>query len=390
MNTTNFANLSIEQIIDFLERESWKQLKTDKCFNLHAFETPDGFRTLGRIFLPHETLVQDKESQEYRKTIYDSLESLSIAYDVPIETMIVRIQNFNTFTDSLFLRLNPEKEINSLSLSTIQSAVDNIADFLGYAACAEEETEPRRYYPRMLHRGVTFKNQCRFGHTFQGSFGLKITCSLSSHQMPLRDPISDCEYIRKDLPIGRRVLERAIFGLVKVQEATFENSHQIIVDTYKTGMNANMCGALEDMLLQEEIPEISWNFELDQALPIMPEIRSFALYSLSVKKDSVQVISEARKKMTPEPNTMKVEVSGHVIELRAKNPKDKDETRVIKIETNDEQFSVPRKIYLELSPDDYATALKAHGTHKPVLASGILEPIGRSFRLKVDSAIKML
>lgn len=390
MNTTINDNLSINQIIDFLKRESWRPLETVENSNTFAFETPEEFSVLGRVFLPHDTLLQCKESEEYRDLISDSLKNLSIVYRVPVETMIERIKNYKTFTDSLLLRLNPEKEVHSLSLSAIQSVIENLGDFLGYAVCAEEEQEPRLFYARMLQRGVSFKNECRFGHTFQGSFGLKITCPFSNHQISIIDPSNNYSCIRKELPLARRALERAILGLVKVHEATLENSHKIIVDTYKTGMNANMCGALEDILLQDEIPELSWNFELDQALPVMPEIRPFAFRSLSVKKDSITIISKARKEMTPSPIIETVKISGHVIELRAKNPKDKNETRIIKIETNDEQLSAPRKIYLELPPDDYATALRAHEAHKPVLVSGELEPIGRSFWLKVDSPIKML
>lgn len=112
------------------------------------------------------------------------------------------------------------------------------------AASAHAELHHGPYAQRLSTTATDYANECRFGHTFRGSFGFTI----ESRVGPKSDDVGEVE---PTAPLARRAVVRFARGLAIVQDAISAEAPSDIVKAYDRGLNAN---AVEDLAAMVELP----------------------------------------------------------------------------------------------------------------------------------------
>src|SRR5579863_174954 len=115
------------------------------------------------------------------------------------------------------------------------------------AASATTELSPDVYFFRVKREGTQYADQCRFGHTFRGSFGFTI----ESPVLPNNEPVFPG--MEQQPPFERRVIQRLARGIKVIQEAVAAQEPAIVVRSFESGFSANMCEEFAG-LVQETAP----------------------------------------------------------------------------------------------------------------------------------------
>ncbi|MXP46425.1 hypothetical protein GRI43_03325 [Altererythrobacter luteolus] len=245
------------------------------------------------------------------------------------------------------------------------------------AATASTELDPKPYYERSLKAGGHYANNCRFGHTFRGSFGFTIESPLSPHDqtgMPDVEP---------QQPFERRVIERLAVGLKTLEEAVIADNIDPIVEGYKSGLSANMCDHLSALVESTSHAEMVFDFSLS------PEWKS-SIVAAEQKKIVIgpahlEASKAAAKKLRRPPEPIDADVRGRVVSLSStgdpSNVQDKFGDREVALHWASEKHG-DITVRTSLSPKDYLRALDAHGSGRPIRLKGKLEHSGRKWELK--------
>ncbi len=249
---SSLQGITINDISNYLQRAGWK-LRADHPNNRFLlFDGPkdDGGRPIV-LTLPAS------------KSFFDSSELLSQAINLLAtieraspQNIIQKMRSPNR--DTLYIRVLQLKE-SIPSLDATSHIIHGLRNLVAYSACMEREV--RRYFERPFREGKQQAQHFLFGPTFYGSFGFTIESPIEHFQTQL--PATD-ENI--DSPLERKVIERIARGFLTVQDALKASSVEIISKNYETGLNANMCSALADILkgnLDTEIEfSVAWSLWL--------------------------------------------------------------------------------------------------------------------------------
>lgn len=382
--------VSLDKIKTFLESSSWKLITPKKDSNQYCFESKLETSKGYRIFIPYKLSEEFIKTDRYYFFMNNIIDNLSDAYHFTPQKIIELLNNYKMCRDSIMIRIVPDQDASSVTLLTLLSVMDNWTDLLAFSATSElgflNEDGPQSYYKRVSSEGVKFSNKCRFGHTFEGSFGLRIISHFPCYTQKLlseEDPKD-----RQHAPLQRRSIERIARGLFDVSEAINIKSSAPIVDNYVNAMNANMCGALEAITMEESILNLGVDFAFDTNYPLQKDVKIMATETaLSASEENVCLLKAAREKMTPVSEKVTSTIQGYVTELKAKDATDFTKPRTIKIES--EMQEGPRSVYVEVAPEDYAIATQANRDHDMVTISGCIIPIGRSWRLTEYNDFKL-
>ena len=106
------------------------------------------------------------------------------------------------------------------------------------AASATTEMAPDVYFLRVKKEAILYADQCRFGHTFKGSFGFTI-------QSPIVPNIERAfPAVGQMPPFERRVIQRLAQGITFLQDAVRADDPAVVVGGFRAGFSANMCELL--------------------------------------------------------------------------------------------------------------------------------------------------
>ncbi|WP_294191924.1 hypothetical protein [uncultured Cloacibacillus sp.] len=369
-------------IQNLLEHDCWKKLKMRDGSRFQAYEAPENLGAPYRIIMPSTFTKKDMETQEYLDILMDLVRNLADAYGMNFANMADIISGTGACVDVISLRLLPEQDVDAIPLPKIRSVLDDLTAFVEYAALSEAK-DRKPYYDRMMPKGKEIAGSYDFMHTFSGSFGIRI-----KNKFVYQKSLFENEYDVKDIPITRKATERMLLGITQTQQATAVEDYQIISKNYEYGLNANMCTVMSNLFIENDFPEVAWNFIIDTTVPTQSQISDKINREVKITRESVPLLQKARKELTPAPTGKDYRtIVGTVTEIRSKYDDALDIAKTVKIEgekKGDPLFSV------EIDEERFRDAQRAHDEHKRISIKGELSQYGSRWRMDNISEFKVL
>lgn len=310
-----------------------------------------------------------------------AIKTLSDYYDKPADSIAKRVSNL--LSDRISGRIPNEFVRNdSIPLETASEYVTQMRKFLSSTATTELSGE--RFFQRTLKEAKEYADECRFGHTFKGSFGFVIRSPVTPNDSPTFDEMEE------KIPLGRRVIERVALGFEAVQRATkAEDVSKISSDS--DALSANMCDALADIFDKTEISK--FNFEIDYS-PEWKRHQSVGTpRKFKLEKRSVDLLRSASKTLKVPPREREIQIVGLIRRMSTdaipSNVDDGVSEREIEINWASSEKEVV-KVKVKISPDDYLKAVDAHKQGQAVSIVGKLPTEGKTRTLNEASSLTVV
>ena len=211
----------------------------------------------------------------------------------------------------------------------------------------------------------TYADNCRFGHTFYGSFGFRVM-----------SPLGDLDVGALPTPNPRAIVNRIRHGIAAVYAPVHASNPAPMVATSSSLLNASGYRDLAEILEKAEAPDVSFRFILSPALP--DSLPPTGLIRLPTA--AAGLVREAADMMQEAPPPGEHRISGRIITLASRHvPADllHPEGRKIDVSWDSPQFGEV-KVRVLLSPQDYTKAIDAHGRGLMVIVEGALATRGKT------------
>lgn len=263
---------------------------------------------------------------------------------------------------------------DTIKLGTAEEFIRRMNKILAASAHAELHISP--YFLRVDTAAQRYADDCRFGHTFRGSFGFTVESPVGPNTIE----IPGTEVAAP--PLERRAILRLARGLRLIETAIEHNDPNKIVEGYETGLNANACEDLASLIEVPQIGEVNfeivfsseWGFPSD--LGPAPRIRI-------LQQNGVEIIREAARALRIVNYEKLRTIYGTIHTLRSlENPSDlfNDASRDVVVEWDSDEYG-RKNVRVSLDPETYLQALEAHRTGKRISVTGELERAPRQWRL---------
>lgn len=263
---------------------------------------------------------------------------------------------------------------DTIDLKTASSFIHDMRGLLASSATVEETGN--RQVIRNPKSSLDYANTCRFGHTFKGSFGFTIDSPLTLNDelsMPLPGALEP------EPPQGRKIINRIRRSFRDLSDA--KQLQSLAPLTQKdSAISAKMCDDLVTMLQGASLSKIVFSFDFSPEWK--DESPSDQVFNLGV--GDINFLQDASTKIKgtvkPEPTT----IFGYIDKLKAIQRhgdifNDAARRQVTVYWDSPDHGRVG--ITLQLDPDEYKEALKAHSETRPYFASGVLHKHGNSWVL---------
>jgi hypothetical protein len=314
-------------------------------------------------------------SMEFRDAgalMNEAVRLLAVHEDTPAVKVVDRVLRWDRdiLRSRLFKLIGTE---DSLPLGIAADTILCLKEFLGYAAYTH--SNPRPFFDKAGAISGAFADQCRFAHTFRGSFGMSIECPFSVEAvLPMdgNDPI---------IPLERQIFERVAKGLRTLQESIARDSVDPLLAGYLTGLNANMCRKLSEIFEKSggrRIEyDISWSPQIESSYqeqwkPIVFDGKAY---------EFARIAATELEKSETFPDSV---VEGRIVVLKSEMPPGLDEQaefeHIITMFWEREKGQVVH-IRVALSPDQYRAACDAHKDGRRIRVQGIPEKAGKFWSL---------
>jgi len=361
MNSPILKTINLENLNSFLSMKGWSRGSPVYLEKNIIYTSPKN--SLGEtieIIVPKVTSFLD-----YNSRLADVINTLSFYYDQDSSDIIRSLSS--CFTDIFRARIIDTGIFdNSLPIDEVYREIGGIRSLFLYGASSE--VAPSRHFDTPLSRSQKFIENCRFGHTFKGSFGFTV-------ELPIIKPHEDRELF--DLPFERKVNERIARGLQLITQSVKHDNADILVDAYNTAFNSKMCDAILN-ISNQTTKSVELAFNWAKEINLSDDIRSFN--SITLNEAHYDVISYASSKLKEVPPEDKV-ITGKIINLHCNNnPVDESITKSIIIKYIDESSS-KLDVKAVLNSHDYKLACKAHIEGIELTVKGKLERTGGQWTL---------
>ncbi|BCJ92162.1 hypothetical protein IZ6_28970 [Terrihabitans soli] len=245
------------------------------------------------------------------------------------------------------------------------------------AASAHAELHPNPYFLRIDNKAQHYADECRFGHTFRGSFGFTIESPVGPNT------ITPAEDEQSALPLERRAIARLARGLRSVEAAVREEAPEIIVGSYSSGFNANACDELAAFLEMPHLTEVAFEILFSPEWGAPPDLGPNPMVQISQSRGA-DVIRRAAKALRIVNYEKQRTIVGKVRTLHSmETPSDLFSISGLQdviVEWDSDEFG-KRNIRVSLGPEEYLQAVQAHTAGRLVSITGELEQ-GRPWRLE--------
>ena len=354
-------DISPKNLQIYLHRHGW-QLKAQALdeFGLYWFEHPTA--------RPRQiTFVSDEEAPDYQESLQLALIKLAEVVNEPLERVIENIQDADE--DVLFFRLFGQ-EVNSqrLPFRFVPEAIAGCRNLL--LAAAHSVLMPRLYHPRLGRREASdFLDETSFGQTAPGSFVFKVMCPVPEVlSLPSIPPIA---------PFSRQVTLALEASLRDLSRALRTDSLPQLIETENAKdapmLSSNLCDAL--VHLQDEKLNNALDVSFLWALTMDAPGVAGGADAVRFKADDFKRIEIVRDELRSIGETSEDLYIGLVETLNGAMGNDGRRYGEVIFEVTSSPDEGWMRARLNLSPEDYAKADKAHMTDNSyALFSGKLEP----------------
>jgi hypothetical protein len=270
----------------------------------------------------------------------------------------------------------------AVRLDIAQRFVFNAKELL--AAAATTEASPKPYFSRVTKNGMNYARECRFGHTFRGSFGFTIESPVAENLSPTMPGVEE------HAPLERRIMQRIARGINDIAQAGKAGDPALIFDNYKTGFSANMCDDFVELM--DVVGGQSLGFEFSFSPEWRPAADVVSKAKVELAPVHVELVKDASRRLRLREFDRNRVVTGRVVRLETEvDPSDLFEAgeREIGIQWNTDEFGSIR-VRVTLSPGEYQTAVDAHGKGRTVSVKGLLDKVGRYWYLREPTDFSVL
>lgn len=331
-----YSNLSV-----YLEKNGWVTEEVIDTSRIYSNELESGPKVT--ISLP------DKNTEKVEKYLFHLFETLSNFEGRRQEAIIESIVNIDK--DIWKISLSKGVNVGSLDLNDVEEIIKSIKGLFSYSASSEQEAKP--YFEKSLSTGKSFVKECKFGHTYIGSFGFTIITPTDDTQYKTLETGIDDEL---SVPLGRRINERVLKSLDLIDK---EEKIEDVTQVYEETLNANMCMALK-RLLEISKADIEYSIQFSPLCEITPKIKGKS--KICIKYSGINYLESVYKKMYTEYELIKnFTLRGNIKELKGKKSEgddnDSDYNIMIIGDIGDKEGE---KIHITLNEKDYIKACELH------------------------------
>lgn len=375
-NKIDFSQIPLPGIIQYLKLQGWVKREDFPSEKLIVLDGP--IELLGE---PIEAVIPAKEEfKDYGIRVKELIESLSVLEERPIENIISDIRSPSV--DRLQVRVvsNVSKD-GTLPLGYASKLITGLKDLLIAAACVEENPLP--FYKKATKNAYNYADNCRFAQTKTGSFIITIESILPTYRQ--------LELFKTDSaePFNRRVIKRIIKGIGYVEQSVEEGEISVLTDTYKYGLNANMCEALLKMKIDQFDVDLEYYVDWSSNFPKPKDVPKIAKI---IGNQAYGYIESAAKILRDTDESIKRDIVGKVVRLTAVDLEDDENdisiNRYITIQTQINDKSL--RVNIPLSVEEYKLACDAHRDNKDVKIHGIIERVGNKWQLMSPERFQIL
>ena len=361
------GHLHVEDLIAYLRLTGWTRVKK---------EHPSLIEFRG----PHDLCVVVPTRNDFIDTPLRMAEAIHLLSQIEEQPPDAVIQSI-LYTDRDVIRqriLRPTSSLQTLSLESASRIVQGLRNLIAYAACVEEDPKP--YFPKATKMGRRYVEQCRFGHTFAGSFGFSIEVPV-----PTSGGLPGIEQVA---PFERRVVERVARGFSIIKDGILGGNVESLVKQYEAGFNANMYEVM--LSLAEPLEDMEYEFSVSWSphWSVPSELKHTSPVRFGVKAQ--QYFETAAKELRKADESREQTIRGKVIQLRSESGGGDDfdddsdtsegEDRTITVLWHDPTGRQLR-IRVPLGVNDYRRACDAHRDGLQVAVTGRIEKIGKFWQL---------
>ena len=271
-------------------------------------------------------------------------------------------------TDRDVIRVRVDGGDSTVDINEGASLISGARDMLLAAACSLNS--PRPLYRAGANReAVEFLSQVRLGQTEPGSFVVTLLppVIVPPLQPPLVEGAGDA-----DPPVARRMTRRlydALHATKQASERTVSGDNDAFADAVGSGVSANLCEALVQMI--EPFPALDIRLTWAKTRPL-----TVARRPVQFTRDDVPMLSEASRVFRNREPKPDVQLLCSVQRLQ----RDDSETDgTVTLRTSIE--GTIQSVVAVLSQSDYNKAIDADKGKEPIIAEGDLERAGQRWRL---------
>jgi hypothetical protein len=237
------------------------------------------------------------------------------------------------------------------------------------AASAHGELHVGPYFERISSTATTYATECRFGHTFRGSFGFTV-------ESPVGPKTVDVGEIAPAPPLERRSILRLARGLRIIEEAIKRDDPKEIVQSYDRGLNANACEDLAAMVETPHVGEITFEISFSPEWGVPEDVGTRPSARIA-KARGLEVIREAAKALRTVNYEKRRTIVGKVRTLHSMEETPAELFTIsglqdIMVEWDSEDFG-KRLVRVSLGPEEYLRAMEAHKAGQTISVFGELE-----------------
>jgi|GEM_PF-5187183 len=259
---------------------------------------------------------------------------------------------------------------------------------------AQLEVSPQGERPYQLGKASQTKQKsqeiienCLFGHTFVGSFGISI-------EMPLKVDASQISGIsRYRATLERLTMQRVAIGLSDANRVLKGEPISTITDNVENGFNIDICQSMESLMttlsLINGTPSIDYTFNWSPLIVPCKEIATLKTLAFA-PREVLSVFQDATKEMKKLHQTPPITIRGEILTL-ADDPEKKDTNekwrRTITLRCKSKPGINIVTITLS-SEEDYAAACIIRGHGQWLSVRGILNDDGKGHRLLSPQKLK--
>jgi hypothetical protein len=331
--------------------------------------------TLRRGRSEYEVLLPvDPQLRDYALRMGELLHTLQAAEDRPVPEIWgdLTLAGF----DVVRVRVQPrDGGAGSIILDEGISLVQSTREMLLAAACAA--VEPRRAYPtRKPGKAAEFIQRVRLAAPENGSF---VVTALTPVPPSLGPAPGGQERLDVADPYEREVSLTLSRSLAALRQAAEAGSADAFNEAVRQGVSANLCSAVAEMdTAATEGVEVSLSWARTRPTPLQAPNR------ILLPAAAIPVIREAGRVFKETTPVDEFELTGAVIRL------DRPESsRVGVVTVLGFVEGTPRRVTVELEPDEYDVAIRAHQERLPVRCSGVLRRTATTFALEAPHGFEV-
>lgn len=370
----DFERVPLNSLKRYLVAAGWRRRTLPSGVEVFA-NGPEGNSI--EIVLP-ETSVDD----DLPERITIAIRTLSAVERLPPDAIISAIRAISY--DLVHSRL-PDSAIrhDTIKLGTAEEFIKRMVKIL--AASAHSELHDGPYFLRLNGIAQRYADECRFGHTFRGSFGFTVESPVGPNTLePVVGEIPTP-------PLERRAIRRLARGLRTVREAISVDDPTQIIGGYSTGLNANAC---EELAALVELPQgggLSFEIVFSPEWGFPPDIGATCAVDFK-QAQGVEVIRAAAQALRAVNDGKLRTIVGKVTTLRSReNPSDLfsiSGSQDVIVEWVSDEFG-SKNVRVSLGPEEYLQAVEAHKAGQAVSVEGELEQ-ARQWRLENPRAFRLV